>query len=78
MMAISEIFGKWFEKPWLSGYAQATLKVSEPEHYSAQLVVPQGVVGILISVKLFETVIRNRELGRPYYWLIEKLIECKA
>lgn len=74
----TEIFKQWFEKPWPSGYAQATLEVGEPEHYSAQLIVPKGVVGIFFLVKIYEAVIRNRELGRPYYWLIEKLIECKS
>lgn len=74
----TDIFRKWFEKPWPSGFARATLEVGEPEQYSAQLLVPDGVVGIFFSVKIYEAIIRNPDLDRPYYWLIEKLIECKT
>lgn len=51
------------------------LESGEQEHYAADLIIPSDVSIINIWVKISETIIKNKRLGRPYYWSTQKVFD---
>ena len=70
----SEFAVKLFEG-WFKDTPHLVLESGEQEHYAADLIIPSDVSIINIWVKISETIIKNKRLGRPYYWSTQKVFD---
>jgi hypothetical protein len=65
------LFSEWFENT-----TSVTLEAGEWEQYSIDLMLQPTIENVSISVKVYESTTRDRKLGRPYYWLAQKIFPC--
>lgn len=70
----SQFAVKLFEG-WFKDTPHLVLESGEQERYAADLIIPSDVSIINIWVKISETVIKNKKLGRPYYWSTQKVFD---
>ena len=73
----NELFQDWFWDPLGGRSKSVTLEGGESEQYSCDCLVSTDIAQVSIAVTIFETVVKDKKLGRPYYWSIEDVFPLK-
>ena len=60
---------------WFKDTPYLVLESGEQERYAADLIIPSDVSIVNIWVKISETVVKDKKLGRPYYWSTQKVFD---